>query len=301
VRPCTSQAAALEQAQGPLAHVYTLEPPPLPERDPVDAFLFETQLGFCEHFAAAFVSLMRAAGVPARVVAGYQGGEVNPVNRTVIVNQFDAPAWAEVRLAGDGWVRVDPTAAVSPERIEWGLEPAMAQGGSFLSDSPLSPLRYRGVAWINMLRLRYDALTYRWQSCVVGFNRDQQFQLLSQVFNGISARKFVLVLLGSGLLILGLVAFSLLRKRGGRGISEVERYYLRFCDRLARVGATRHPGEAPVQFAARAARPIRSSDTEIERVTALYMGLAYAGGADPAASKLAEFRRSVQRFNPARG
>jgi hypothetical protein len=81
----------------------------------------------------------------------------------------------------------------------------------------------------------------------------------------------------------------------------VERYYLRFCDRLARVGATRHPGEAPVQFAARAARPIRSSDTEIERVTALYMGLAYAGGADPAASKLAEFRRSVQRFNPARG
>ena len=124
--------------------VYSLNPPLLPEPNPLDAFMFRTRTGFCEHYAAAFVVTMRAGGVPARVVAGYQGGEVNPVNRTVIVRQFDAHAWAEVWLEGRGWVRVDPTAAVSPERVEWGLERALAGEGSFLSDSPLSLMHYRG-------------------------------------------------------------------------------------------------------------------------------------------------------------
>ncbi|MEM8660052.1 MAG: DUF3488 and transglutaminase-like domain-containing protein, partial [Pseudomonadota bacterium] len=157
--------------------VYSLNPPLLPEQNAMDAFLFQVRTGFCEHYSAAFVTLMRAAGVPARVVAGYQGGEINPLNSTVIVHQFDAHAWAEVWLPEQGWVRVDPTAAVSPDRIEWGLERALAAEGSFLSDTPLSLIHFRGVSWINTLRLRYDALTYRWQLWVTGFNRDKQFQL----------------------------------------------------------------------------------------------------------------------------
>ena len=156
----------------------------------MDAFLFDTRRGFCEHYASAFVVMMRAAGVPARVVAGYQGGEINPVNRTVIVHQFDAHAWAEVWLPGEGWTRVDPTGAVAPERIEMGLEDAIAGEGTFLPDSPLSPLRYRSIRWLNRLRLQYDALTYRWQSWVVGFDGKVQFDLLRDVFGEVSAGRF---------------------------------------------------------------------------------------------------------------
>ncbi|HEY7775671.1 MAG TPA: DUF3488 and transglutaminase-like domain-containing protein, partial [Kineobactrum sp.] len=161
--------------------VYTLQPPLLGQ-DPMDQFLFQTRRGFCEHYAYAFVLIMRAAGVPARVIAGYQGGEVNPVNRTVTVRQFDAHAWAEVWLPVRGWVRIDPTGAVAPERIEFGLEQALVTEGSFLANSPLSLLRYRGVGWVNMVRLRYEALTYRWQSWVVGFNSERQYQLLEDLF-----------------------------------------------------------------------------------------------------------------------
>ncbi|MCP5190531.1 MAG: DUF3488 domain-containing transglutaminase family protein [Pseudomonadales bacterium] len=277
---------------------YTLEPPLLPSQDQVDAFLFQSRLGFCEHFAAAFVTLMRAAGVPARVVAGYQGGEINPLNRTVIVHQFDAHAWAEVWLEGEGWVRVDPTAAVAPERIQWGLEQAMEGEGSFLSDSPLSPLRYRGVAWLNTLRLRYDALTWRWQSWVVGFDREEQFRLLNMAFDGISARKFMAVLLASGLLVLGPVAFTLLRKRHRHQLSETDRCYLRFCDRLAGAGVRREPGEPPLVFAARAARQLPALAHSIQRITGLYVQLAYAPEPPADSTALAEFRRAVRQFSP---
>lgn len=280
---------------------YTLKPPLLPERDPMDAFLFESRRGFCEHYAYAFVVMMRAAGVPARVVAGYQGGEVNPVNKTIIVHQFDAHAWAEVWLQGEGWVRVDPTAAVSPDRIEWGLEQAMAEEGSFLSDSPLSPLRYRNIAWVNTLRLRYDALTYRWQSWVVGFNSDQQFQLLQNVFGDLSARKFAAVLLGTWALVLVPVAISLLRKRDTHKLSVLDKYYLIFCDRLAAAGVTRAPGETPSQYHTRASRAIRTMPEELERITSLYTALAYGDGQFSAAEQsglLKELKQLVRKFRP---
>jgi transglutaminase-like putative cysteine protease len=282
---------------------YTLEPPLLPQVDSLDAFLFQTRRGFCEHYASAFVYLMRAAGVPARVVAGYQGGEVNPVNRTVIVHQFDAHAWAEVWLQGQGWVRVDPTAAVSPDRIEWGLERAMAGEGGFLSNSPLSPLRYRGVAWVNTLRLRYDALTYRWQLMVVGFDREQQFKLLNDWFDGISIRKFVVVLLGALLLVLVPVAFSLLRGRKTHKLSAVDKYYLQFCARLARRGVVRNPGETPQQLFARAALELPAQAPALTTITGLYQRLAYGDEGlcdDERASLLAQLRRAVRQFRPGR-
>ena len=284
-------------------YTYSLQPPLLPEENAVDAFLFESRKGFCEHFAAAFVVMMRAAGIPARVVAGYQGGEVNPVNRTVIVHQFDAHAWAEVWLEGQGWVRVDPTAAVSPDRIEWGLERAMAEEGSFLIDSPLSPLRYRSVAWLNMLRLRYDALTYRWQSWVVGFDSDQQFQLLQNVFGELNARKFAVMLIGSWALVLVPVALSLLRKRNTHELSTIDRYYLRFCDRLARAGISREPGEAPDRYSARAAAVMPAAATTLHEIAGLYNRLAYADANLSAVERsglLQQFKRAVRQFRPRR-
>jgi transglutaminase-like putative cysteine protease len=282
-------------------YTYSLQPPLLPDDDAVDAFLFQSRKGFCEHFATAFVVMMRAGGVPARVVAGYQGGEINPVNRTVIVHQFDAHAWAEVWLAGQGWVRVDPTAAVSPDRIEWGLERAMAKEGSFLIDSPLSPLRYRSVAWLNMLRLRYDALTYRWQSWVVGFDSEQQFQLLQNIFGELNARKFAVLLIGSWVLVLVPVAVSLLRKRDIHELSTIDRYYLQFCDRLARAGISREPGEAPDHYSARAAAAMPAAASALHEIAGLYSRLAYADDKLSVAERsslLQQFRRAVRRFRP---
>jgi transglutaminase-like putative cysteine protease len=261
---------------------YTLQPPLLPETDGMDAFLFDTRRGFCEHFAGSFVMLMRAAGVPARVVAGYQGGELNPINGTVIVHQFDAHAWAEVWIEGDGWVRVDPTAAVAPTRIELGMEEAVSGEGSFLADSPLSPLRYRGISWVNMLRLRYDALTYGWQAWIVGFDSDRQFELLGDWFGGASARKFALALFGAGLLVFAPVVIGLLLQRKTIETTPWDRLYLRFCERMARMGVVRAPGEAPDDFARRASRHVPRLAQEIEEVTRLYTGLAYMPEDDPA-------------------
>lgn len=276
--------------------VYTLQPPLLPQTNPMDAFLFDTRRGFCEHYASAFVIMMRAAGVPARVVAGYQGGEINPVNRTVIVHQFDAHAWAEVWIAGRGWVRVDPTAAVSPERIELGLEEALAGEGSFLADSPLSPLRYRQIDLINKLRLRYDALTYRWQSWVVGFNADTQIQLLQRWFGEFNARTFALVILGSWALVLVPVGLLLLLRRKVHKVSRFDRLYLRYCDKLARLGVMRAAGESPAAYAERAQRELPRLAQDIANITQQYERIAYAGTID-GDREVDEFARAVRKLN----
>lgn len=277
-------------------YVYTLRPGVLTGRDPIDQFLFQSRRGFCEHYASAFVFMMRAAGVPSRVVAGYQGGEINPVNKTVIVRQFDAHAWAEVWLANKGWVRIDPTAAVSPQRIEFGLEEAMESEGSFLAATPLSPLRFRSIPILNLLRLRYDALTYSWQSWVVGFDGDRQLDLLHTFFGEFNARKFAAALLGSWVLVLVPVALSLLRKRDTQPVSPLDKHYRMFCDRMARIGLVREPGETPSQFALRAVEALPAATDELWRIAGLYNELAYADITTPAGSSketLRKFTRAV--------
>ena len=282
-------------------YVYTLRPGQLLGQHAIDQFLFDSRRGFCEHYASAFVFMMRAAGIPARVVAGYQGGEVNPVNRTVLVHQFDAHAWAEVWIQGRGWVRADPTAAVSPTRIEMGLEEAMESEGSFLSDIPLSPVRYRSVALLNELRLRYDALTYSWQSWVVGFDSGQQMQLLQRVFGEISARTFIAAFIGSWALVLIPVAISLFRGKETFPVSPADKHYRLFCDRLSLVGLIRVNGEAPGDFAARVAAAIPEESEQVWNITALYARMAYetrAGGNGDDQSVLKEFIRAVSGFKP---
>ena len=151
--------------------VYTLSPGPLLDRDPVDGFLFDTRRGFCEHYAGAFTVLLRAAGIPARVVTGYQGGEMNPDGDYMIVRQSDAHAWAEALLDGQ-WQRFDPTAAVAPSRIERGLGAALPEGERVPYFARLE------MTWIKSLRLRWDAVNYQWQRGVVGFNIERQRDLL---------------------------------------------------------------------------------------------------------------------------
>lgn len=272
---------------------YTLQPPLLPTRGAMDSFLFDSRRGFCEHYAYAFALMMRAVDIPARIVGGYLGGEVNPVNRTVIVHQFDAHAWNEVWLEGEGWVRVDPTSVVAPDRLLYGLERAVAGEGSFLADSLLSPLRYRGVSWVNYLRLRYDALTYRWQSWMTGFDGSAQIDLLRGVLGEISMRRLVMVLIGSGVLVLGAVAFPLLRQRERSPHDPFVEELQRFCDQLHRRGLTQQPGETPAQLAERAAE---RWPTQREQLLAIYRALARAvyGRPLPAAT-LPRLQRDLRR------
>ena len=221
----------------------------------------------------------------------------------MIVHQFDAHAWAEVWLVSRGWVRVDPTAAVSPQRIEFGLEEAMESEGSFLSTVLLSPLRYRSIPLLNLLRLRYDALTYQWQTWVVGFDNERQFDLLRSFFGETTTKAFAIVLLGSWALVLLPVAISLFLARDIHPVSPMGKHYRIFCKRLARLDLIRGPGETPCQFAQRAAKALPDYADSLWQITELYNQLAYAdakSAAGNAAQDLQHFVRMISRFRPKR-
>lgn len=153
---------------------YTLEPPRL-EANAIDDFLFNTRRGFCEHFASAFTVLMRAAGIPARVVTGYQGGEFNALGEYFIVRNSDAHAWSEVWLDDRGWIRVDPTAAVAPQRIERGLDAAIS------SDELVPGRLLRQNEWLSRIRLGWDAINTFWNDRIVGFDADEQRSMLESL------------------------------------------------------------------------------------------------------------------------
>ena len=171
--------------------IYTLRPPLLGE-SAIDAFLFETQRGFCEHYASAYVFLMRAANIPARVIGGYQGGEMNPLDGVLTVRQSDAHAWAEIWTPERGWTRVDPTGWIAPERVEQGLQAALPPGET------VSPLLSVDIDWIRALRFRWDMVNNLWNLWVIGYNEDRQRELLRRLGldNNWSTQIWLLVGLG---------------------------------------------------------------------------------------------------------
>ena len=154
---------------------YTLSPPQYPGQDAFDGFWFDGRAGFCEHYASAYVYLMRSAGIPARLVGGYLGGEVNQVSGHLIVRQYDAHAWAEFYDETLGWFRVDPTAAVAPERIEQGLTAALSS--SDLASLPLLSSARIGDWDLASDVLRWmDSIEHRWNLWVVGFDSNAQYR-----------------------------------------------------------------------------------------------------------------------------
>ncbi|WP_237065787.1 transglutaminase TgpA family protein [Microbulbifer guangxiensis] len=256
---------------------YTLKPPAL-GADSVDEFLFESQQGFCEHFAGSYVFMMRAAGIPARVVAGYQGGEWVEQEEYLLVRQYDAHAWAEIWTPARGWQRVDPTAAVSPERIRDGLQTAAAE--EFMEDA-LLPLHRISV--LNRLRLEWDMINYRWYQTVVSFDSDSQQNLLQRVLGEVSPlRLAILLLVPAGVGLVLLLAWLWWTGRGAR-LPRAQRLYLRFCRRMARAGIPRRQGEAPRDYAARVASEAPRLAAMAAAVTAAYERAAYAE--EPAAER----------------
>ena len=225
---------------------YTLRPPLLGE-NAVDDFLFNTRRGFCEHYASAFVVLMRAAGVPARVVTGYQGGEINPVDGYLTVRQSDAHAWAEIWVADKGWLRVDPTAAVAPSRIERGIDAALPAG------DPLPVLARIDADWLRTLRDRWEAANNGWNQWVLGYNPLRQRELLGRFgFEEPDWRSMAMALMILSAIALLAVSFWTLYQRPS--ISQEQRAWDVFCKRLKRRGIAREEWEGPLDFAARVAR-----------------------------------------------
>jgi transglutaminase-like putative cysteine protease len=252
---------------------YTLEPPKL-EADPVDQFLFETRSGFCEHYASAFTFLMRAAGIPARVVTGYLGGEVNPVDGYVVVRQSDAHAWSEVWLPGEGWVRVDPTAAVSPLRMERGLAAAVP-------DSVQPGLARNRFDWLKQALYAWDAVANTWNQWVLGYNPDRQMRFLAQFgLTEVTWQNMVIILTAvSGIIILAL-SLALLFRINAQRPDPVQRAYLSYCDAMAKRGAPRKSSEGPRDFAARVSMQFPEFRETAHKVCAIYVLLRYGMGGD---------------------
>jgi transglutaminase-like putative cysteine protease len=267
-------------------YAYTLEPALLGSHS-VDDFLFVTREGFCEHFSSAFVFLMRAAGIPSRVVTGYQGGELNPVDNIITVRQSDAHAWAEVFLGQRGWVRIDPTAAAVPGRVENGLARAVPQSAAL-------PLMMRPqLEWLRGARDRWEAVAHKWNVWVLGYNPERQRELMSLAgireadWRTLTAALFSFL----GVMTLILLAWSL--RRLARP-DPVQRAWRAFCQKLAKRGVERAAHEGPRDYAARAARAIPAARTSILRIGALYIGLRY--GAQPSAGGATRLRKLVREL-----
>lgn len=263
--------------------VYTLKPPLL-GTDGMDEFLFDTRRGFCEHYAGAFVFLMRAAGVPARVVTGYQGGERNSVDDYLVVRQSDAHAWAEVWLRGEGWRRVDPTAAILPSRVERGLAD-MAAG------EPVPFVARVDAGWLRSLRHRWEATNNAWNQWVLSYDQQKQLELLSRLGMPAPDWRSMTIWMASlcALLALVLTAWTLRRTTPDDSLAQA---WLRIDRTLRSSGLGREPWEGPMDYATRIASVRPDLANEVSHACRLYADARY--GNAPHAPAVRELRASAR-------
>jgi protein-glutamine gamma-glutamyltransferase len=260
---------------------YTLSPPRLPA-DPVDGFLFDTRAGFCEHYAGSFVFLMRAAGIPARVVTGYQGGEWNRAGGYLLVRQSDAHAWAEVWLEDRGWLRVDPTGAVAPERIELGIRAAL----SHEEDLPAFLRRSDSLSGLAAIRIQWEywreTTAYYWNGWVLGFGPERQRELLGRLgLGGLDWRGTVALMAALLALVAAVFALAFLWHNRRPERDPLARLYRRFAKRMARLGIPPLPHEGPRDFANRVARERPELHEVVAPFTRTYEALRYGPDPDP--------------------
>lgn len=273
---------------------YTLSPATLGNNS-IDDFLFNTREGFCEHYASSFTFLMRAVNIPARVVTGYQGGEFNPFDETLTVRQYDAHAWAEVWLPAQGWVRVDPTAAVAPERISQGSEFTLQEESSFMDDEVFSLLRFRDSLLFNNLRFRIEMIDYAWNRFVLNYDQDMQFSLLTSLLGTITKIKVLLSLIVLMALFIIFIAISVFKKSTTEPRKPVLKHYLRFCSYLGKLGFARISGETPRQYQERVSHSNPKLASEMQGITQTFVELAFASeSVDP--RKLKRLRMLISKF-----
>ncbi len=273
--------------------IYTLTPP-LISGDIVDEFIFNTRQGFCEHYAAAFTVLMRAAGIPARVVTGYQGGEVNPVGNYLIVRQHDAHAWTEVWLENQGWVRIDPTSIISPIRINEGMNVAMPDA---IIDIPLG-LGKNATAFRLWQRMRntVDMVNYQWAQWVLGYGPERQKLFLQRLgFDSIDWKEltfYLFVLLGIIVAAIAVVIFKKIPKT----TEPARKYYDIFCKKMAKAGLARKSYEGPIDYAQRVSESRQDLKNETQNITNLYVLIRYCSDNN----KLLQLKAAIKSFTPAK-
>jgi transglutaminase-like putative cysteine protease len=269
---------------------YTLTPPLL-DVNSVDDFLFRTRRGFCGHFASSFALLMRAAGVPARVVTGYQGGEWNPIGGYLLIRRSDAHAWVEVWEQGQGWMRVDPTAVVAPERLRRGILDLLPDAGSV-------PERLlHEFSWLQQGHQAWDALNAWWSGEVVAYNYGSQLRLLDRLGFGDPGWQQLGWLLAASLTVwLLIVGWQFGRLRQGPGPDRLARAYLKLCGRLARHAPARQSHQGPLGYAA--TLPVGpEATTQARELLKLYARLRF-GSQAPTAQQLRAFEKEVSRWRP---
>lgn len=258
-------------------YFYTLKPPLLINNS-LDQFFFETKAGFCVYYASAYTYLMRASGIPARVVTGYLGGEYNNTGKsdTTDVNaiqgghlsiyQYDAHAWSEIWLEGIGWQRVDPTAAVDPQRVESGWSNELLSQQSSLSRDFLGLYQFRNIAWLNAIRLQFDALEYQWTRWVLGYSNAQQYDLLKRLFGNDIKWKSIMIVIAT--LIIMMVLFTLLYRVNNRFFNRTKQtpwlaLYHQALKLLAKKGLEKPENISPTDFARKIRELHRDNNPEI--------------------------------------
>ena len=264
---------------------YTLKPPAL-GLNPVDRFLFDTRQGFCEHYASAFAVMMRSAGIPARIVLGYQGGELNPLGGYLIVRQSDAHAWTEVWLSGRGWARIDPTAAVAPERINSGI------AGVLFSDIGASWGLTAPSLLLHKLSLTLDALSARWNEWILGYGPENQNQFMKWLgMEDPGWRQMMLTLLAIVTAMIAAISMLLVLRYRPPKQDEAAILYAKFA---SHVGVSPVIGETPQAYAMRI-RDRHDGIAEIaDEITTRYLKTRYG---PPEPDMLPYLRDSVRRFS----
>jgi transglutaminase-like putative cysteine protease len=266
-------------------------------KDDLEQFLFHRRVGFCEHYAASFATLMRLAGIPARVVVGYLGGEYNDLGGFFLVRQADTHAWCEVWFPGNGWRRVDPTTAVAPGRASLDLnsflQRGIASGQMEARRSALVTQLARSALFTNV-RLALETLSYEWDTRLLAFDGDVQGALLDSI--GLANRgPFVLIIeiliVAIALLV---IYFGWMQLRTRSRTDRVKALYERFCQRAARLGARRDPCEGPSDFSRRAAQLLPNESQRIRQISDTYIALRYAP--EPVSVALDKFAREVGAF-----
>jgi transglutaminase-like putative cysteine protease len=264
---------------------YSLDSPLL-GRDPVDEFLFETRTGFCEHYASAFAVIMRMAGIPARIVTGYMGGWYNELGDYYLVRQSDAHAWAEVWLPQQGWTRVDPTAAVSPLRIQQGSLGALS-----------APRHLIDYPWLRQARNSIDIVQQRWNDWVIEYGARQQARLFAPLGLEQATPAMLVSVLFLAIAAFGAILFPIvLRIRGPSRLDPVQKAWRRFLRRLEKAGFASLPSSGAIELAGAAAAVLPGSAPAIHRIAGLYTRCRYAPGPAP----LPELQEAIRAFRPPR-
>ncbi len=270
---------------------YTLMPP-LMEENPIERFLFETRYGFCSHYATAFVYLMRVASVPARVVGGYQGGELNEVGGFLEVRQANAHAWAEVWLKDKGWTRIDPTSAIAPERIEQDVNIDLQIASGIVNFSPILANTGKVFSLLKQARQLWGSVDYSWQRWVINYSRKNQSNLLSSL--GINNIKSMIYWMVSIISIFSmLLAWIILSGKPTQIDKELKLYFL-FCKKMSKLGFYKQTGETAQQFAQRMQKQRPEMSESIGSITKLFTNIRY--GKKSSEQDLIMLKKQVTHF-----